>query len=67
MITIYSLLEVIKYNIMRFKKEKILENIDIEKLEMDMYNSEEKMNGFSKAMFRELNECHDDKKVYCKK
>lgn len=65
-ITFYALINTIKYNIVRIREEKKLNKIDVEKLEMDMYNSEEKMNGLSKAMLREINEGAEEK-VYCKK
>ena len=65
-ITFYALINTIKYNIVRIREEKKLNKIDVEKLEMDMYNLEEKMNGLSKAMLREINEGTEEK-VYCKK
>ena len=65
-ITFYALINTIKYNIVRIREEKKLNKIDVEKLEMDMYNLDEKMNGLSKAMLREINEGTEEK-VYCKK
>ena len=65
-ITFYALINTIKYNIVRIREEKKLNKIDVEKLEMDMYNLEEKMNELSKAMLREINEGTEEK-VYCKK
>jgi len=69
-ITLFSLIEVIIYSISKFRAIKRIEDIDIEMLEMDMYNSEEKMKGLSKAIFAEMNyplESEDKDKVFCKK
>ncbi len=64
MITIYSLLEMLKYYIGNMKMYKILNETDLDELSMNIYNSQERMKGLNNALYYNAFDC-DDRKVYC--